>query len=95
MATPKTDQSDKREAVATPSVNNDSLIGSFVGITFHPILLLHESQEFRHRVQDFVRMRIKPWRIPNSTNAMKIFLNIGTGYLFFVRIVHVIRGGDI
>lgn len=95
MGTPKTDRSDKRETVATPSVNNDSLIASFVGITFHPILLLHESQEFRHRVQDFVRMRIKPWRIPNSTIAMKIFLNIGTGYLVFVSIVDVIHGGDI
>lgn len=73
MATPKTDRSDKQATLATPSANTDSLFASFVGITFHPILLLHKSQEFRHRVQDFVRMRIKPWRIPNSTIAMIFF----------------------
>lgn len=44
--------------MTTLRIANVRLIASFIEITFYATLHLHKSQEFRHRVQGSVRMRI-------------------------------------
>lgn len=58
LITPKTERSNQEAPVTMSRIANVRLIASFIEITFYATLLLHKSQEFRHRFQGSVRMRI-------------------------------------